>query len=297
MMNKESLVSILVVTWNRCEDLQRCLESALKQTYVPYEIVVVDNASSDGTVDMLREKYPSVRLIQLNENIGCPSARNVGIKECSTKYVYCLDDDGWLSDNAIELSVNFAEEKSDSAVVMSKIAVVDNGSVIKERYEGLSEPVQIPQFVGCCVLMNRERFLAAGSFPDDFFRQREEEDFSLRALDRGYKCYFLPESVMYHEPSPIGRNSQIFIYYLLRNGIKTGIRTYPFPYSITRVLKDCLWAVIYSFKLRYPSLLWKVIHDSLISSGNLFSNRAPVKLSTYKEYRLLHDTIASKEKL
>ena len=92
------LVSIQIVTWNRRDELARCLESALAQTYKNIEIVVVDNASTDDSAQMVGQEFPNVRLVRVEKNLGCPSGRNFGFAHCRGKYIYLLDDDGWLKE-------------------------------------------------------------------------------------------------------------------------------------------------------------------------------------------------------
>jgi glycosyltransferase involved in cell wall biosynthesis len=94
-------VSILILTWNRRKALTRSIESAINQSYKNTEVFVVDNASTDGSADLVAKVYPTVHLIRSGTNLGCPSGRNLGFKYCRGKYIYMLDDDGWLKRDAV----------------------------------------------------------------------------------------------------------------------------------------------------------------------------------------------------
>src|SRR5436853_7177416 len=95
-------VSVIVLSWNRREDLRRCLDALAIQTYAPREIVVVDNGSSDGSAELLKAHYPAVRLIRSETNLGFAAGNNLAIRATSAPYVATLNNDalaepGWLA--------------------------------------------------------------------------------------------------------------------------------------------------------------------------------------------------------
>ena len=286
-MNASPLVSVLVVTWNRREELAKSLESVVAQTYPNHELVVVDNASTDGSADLVRERFPRAFLIRSHKNIGCPSGRNLGFANCRGKYVYMLDDDGWLELDALERAVERGESDDALGVIMTQIKEVDGDRVVRSRPLGLTQPLYVSSFTGCCSMIRRDVFERIGGFPDDFFRQGEEEDFAIRMLDIGKFCFFEPAAVMYHRPSVINRNVTKFIYYTLRNTQKTGLRHWPFPYNIMRVAWICVYAlrfVVTRGQVLWPAkLMGNLIRDLLTLRGR----RKPVRLSTFRLYRRL----------
>ena len=260
-MSAYPLVSILVVTWNRRGCLARCLDSAFGQTYSHKEIVLVDNGSDDGTAEFVRTNYPEIRLFSVPSNLGCPSGRNFGVGHCAGEFVYFLDDDGWLGVDTIEIAMRRAEQDSSIGVVMSQIQIVQNGVVVDKRPTGISQPVFRAEFVGCCCLIRKDVFQELGGYPGDFFNYGEELDFALRLLDGGHFVFLDPASVMFHEPSPIGRDLKTLTYWGLRHTNKTALRHWPFPYGLLKVMLNIFYSVKYMFLLSYPALPWQILRE------------------------------------
>jgi GT2 family glycosyltransferase len=286
-MDERPPVSVLVVTWNRREELAKSLESAAGQSYPNVEIVVVDNASTDGTSALVRERFPQALLIRSYKNLGCPSGRNLGFANCKGKYVYMLDDDGWLERDALEMAVRRAESDERLGVVTTQIREVEGDGMVRTRPLGLTQPAYLSSFIGCCSLIRRDVFEKLGGFADDFFRQGEEEDFAIRMLDAGKFCFFEPASVMNHKPSPINRDKGGFKYYTLRNTQKTGLRYWPFPYNILRVL----WSMGYAlrFAVTRGRVLWpaKMLGNLVRDLLTLPGRRKPVRRATLRLFRRL----------
>ena len=279
--------SILIVTWNRREELRRCLESARAQTGVACEIVVVDNASTDGTAELVGEEFPEARLIRAPRNLGCPSGRNLGFTHCRGKYIYMLDDDGWLAPDAVAAVLRRAESDPAIGVVMSRIAEYADGRIVRHRPEKIEQPVFLSVFSGGCSLLRREVLGKAGAFPEDFFRQAEESDLALRMLDAGYFCCFEPASVMYHAPSPAGRNSRAFAFYTLRNTNRTGLRLWPFPWCALRPVVNFFHALRFMVTLRYPALPWQLLRTLVADLCRLPGQRRPVTRRAYALFQTL----------
>lgn len=280
----QPLVSILIVTWNRRRELPRALESALNQTWTATEIVVVDNASTDGTADLIRERFPQVRLVQAPQNLGCPSGRNFGFRHCRGEFIYCLDDDGWLKPDAIELATRRAQSEPRIAVVMSRIHETNGDGVVRQLPEDRSQPVYQASFCGGCSLLRRAAIEEVGAFPEDFFRQAEEEDLAIRLLDAGWFCFLEPASVMFHAPSPVGRNSKAFLFYGLRNTNKTGLRVWSFPWCALRPLVNLWHSFRFMFTHRYVTLPFLVLLNLVRDLVSLPGRRRPVSARTNELY-------------
>lgn len=283
------LVTILIVTWNRSDDLLTCIESAKAQTYPNTHILVIDNDSSDGTSEKVRERFADVEMIRSYKNLGCPSGRNLGLANCRGKYVYSLDDDGWLKEDALAIAVQRAEADESLAVVMSQIREMDGEQCVRIKPKGLRESVYLDTFVGCCSLLRRKALDQVGFFPDDFWRQGEEEDMALRLLDKGWRIILEPASVMFHAPSEINRDMTTFRYYAVRNTTKISVRLWPWPWCAYRVASNavhCFRAVLRG------RLLWPVMLTAnlLRDLATLKGQRRPVSVRTLKLWRQLRKT-------
>jgi GT2 family glycosyltransferase len=281
------LVSVLILTWNRRTEVGRSIESAMAQTYRSVEVVVVDNGSTDGTSEFLQTQYPHVRVVRLAENVGCPSGRNAGFGHCSGRYIYQLDDDGWLKEDAIEIAVARAESDAAIAVVMSRIHEVDANGIGRKRPPRADTPAFVAHFSGGCSMMRRDALERCGVYPDDFFRQGEESDLALRLFDHGYLCVLEPESVMYHRPSPVGRVPKTFLYYTLRNTNKTALRLWPLPWVILRPLVNVAHALRGAMVFRYWGLPVAVLRELLRDLRKVHLTRRPISRRAFRMARTL----------
>ena len=277
----------MIVTWNRAGELQRSIESALAQTYRPIEVVVVDNASTDATSAVVSERFPQVRLIRVHRNLGCPSGRNLGFPNCRGKYIYLLDDDGWLDPAAVQRSTERAESDPSLAVVMSRVHEMDGDRVVAKLPAGADGPAYLGSFSGGCSLLRRDALEQVGYFPDDFFRQAEEADLALRLLDRGQQMMLEPSSIMYHKPSPINRDIARFYFYELRNSTRTALRLWPWPWAIARFGLN--WLRSCGFALRHGRVSWPFVlaADAVRTVLGNGQERRPVRIETLRLQRRL----------
>ena len=95
-------VAVIVVNWNGLRHLEACLSSLVDQTYPHFEVVMVDNGSSDGSVDFVRARFPPVRIIRNEENLGFAAGNNVGIRQTESAFVATLNNDAWVEPNWLE---------------------------------------------------------------------------------------------------------------------------------------------------------------------------------------------------
>jgi glycosyltransferase involved in cell wall biosynthesis len=115
------LVSVLIVTWNRKEDVLETVRSVYEQEYRNFEIVVVDNGSSDGTVENVRQVFPVVKVVALDRNMGISSGRNAGIRVARGDIIFCLDSDASLAPDTLTNLVLRFQAEPELGVINSKI--------------------------------------------------------------------------------------------------------------------------------------------------------------------------------
>ena len=135
--SKPPLVSVIIATYNRERFLSQAIESVLKQTCTDYEIVVVNNGSSDGTEDLLRERFAGKLVyIHKDENVGLPAARNAGIKVARGKYLAMLDDDDcWLPEK-LEMQIGLFEGKPSLGLVYCNSFIVNEKDEVQGEMRG-----------------------------------------------------------------------------------------------------------------------------------------------------------------
>ena len=212
-------VSAIVVTHNAAAWIERSLES-LAGTGA--EVIVVDNASTDGTPGLVREKFPNARVID-QENKGFGAGNNAGMRVASGRYYLLLNPDAWLTEGALERLVAFADEHPEAAVVGPRLLNPDGS--LQRSVRGYPSPWRIAteyfflrklaprthalnaffgeQFdhesvreaeylFGACLLVRREAVDEVGGFDEDFFLMSEEVDWCYRFREAGWKVLFYP---------------------------------------------------------------------------------------------------------
>lgn len=276
-------VTIIWVTRNRRDELRRSLESALHQTYAPRQYLLVDNASEDGTLDMVRTEYPQVRTLAAPSNLGCPAARNWAVCEATSPLVVFLDDDGWLADDAVAQLVSRLQARPTTAAVTAWIrpGAAANGDASPAACPSAG---QIRYFTGCASLLRRDAYLAAGGFPTDIFAYGEEPDLSLRLLDQGYECWLEPGAIMYHQPSTINRSRYRQRYWILINAARTACRLHPWFLVPGMVGLQFIHALRFALRYGHWQLPFALFTGCCRELPGVLRTRAPVSLSTFLRY-------------
>lgn len=214
-------VSYLVITYNRRDGLLANLQ-AIYGSNANADIWVVDNASTDGTGDAVREKFPRARLLQLDKNLGMP-ARNVALQQMTSEYVVLLDDDSHPVGDAIEWSVAYMTEHRDIAAVVGRV----------ELPTGQIEAPAMPAVMlggASCVRLRALRDV--GFFPHDFFRQAEEYDLSARLWSAGHRIVRFEDVIYRHNKSTgPGRVSRDVSRLDLKHNLIVAARHLPAPFD------------------------------------------------------------------
>lgn len=274
-MKNQPLVSVAVVTRNRKRDLQKCINSIINQTYKKYEVIIVDNASTDGTVEAIERMYPEAKIILMHRNLGCPEGRNVAFANCRGDIIVSIDDDANLAQDVLEKCIKYFEANENLAILGFNINKKANSSKSKKaKYTHL--------FSGGACAVRKAILQKTGYFPENFFRQAEEIDLALRIIDNGYTILFSPYIVVYH--NAIYRNNKLFLYYACRNDLSIIILRYPlrfFPFVIP--WKIFIWSLvgIKNFAIHY--ILWAFV-SFLIKTPILIKKRGPVSVNTILSY-------------
>ncbi|HVA24476.1 MAG TPA: glycosyltransferase family 2 protein [Chloroflexota bacterium] len=223
-------LSVIVVNWNVRDLLRAGLRSVLGED-MDAEIIVVDNASHDGSAEMLRAEFPSIRLIANAGNAGFGAANNQALRESSGRYVLFLNPDAEVRPAAIQRLLAFIDQRPRAACVGPKLLNPDGStqpsrrgfpgvatafveSTVLQRYFGglkaLSrfyrggqpddQPQQADWLVGACLLMRRSALDEVGFFDERFFMYSEEMDLCYRLRSAGYEVWYVPEAeVVHHE--------------------------------------------------------------------------------------------------
>jgi GT2 family glycosyltransferase len=242
-------VSVIVVNWNGKRFLEECLSALLAQTCSPYEIILVDNGSDDGSVGFVAERFPQVRIIENGENLGFAAGNNVGIRVAWGDYIVTLNNDTRAEPNWLEELLKAVETDPKIGMCASKMLFYQHTGVLNstgisldvagiawdrrggERDDGLErESVEVFGPCAGAALYRREMLDEVGLFDEDFFAYHEDVDLAWRARSRGWRCMYNPRAVVYHVHSGTGQEGSAFKNRLLgRNKIWTMVKNYPSP--------------------------------------------------------------------
>jgi len=239
------LVSIIIVNWNGLELLQECLDAIQRQTYTNHEIILVDNASHDCSVDYVCANYPQVIIIPLSENTGFTGGNIAGFHEAGGELIVLLNNDAVLTECWLEEMVSSLASDESVGFCSSKIIIkgtdkIDSvGDTFTTAFTGTkmgeyeSETnYNARRYVqGACaaaVIYKREMLDKIGFLDEDFFFNHEDTDLNLRAWLSGWKCLFVPEAVVYHKVNAsVGKLSDTGVYYFSRNNVWVWIKNTP----------------------------------------------------------------------
>ena len=229
-------ISFIIVNWNTRDLLRDCLDS-IDQTVnaLSYEIIVVDNASSDGSVDMLAQQYPRVKTIANKENRGFGAANNQGFAVMLGKYALLINTDAVLTKGAIQKLWDFAEANPRAAIVCGQLLNADGskqnsiaafptlltlaantslleyffpGKYPSKRYDH-QEPLEVDSAIGACMMIRKKALDEVSFFDERYFFFFEETDLAFAMKRAGWKVYHVPDALIYHlQGQSIGHNTQ-----------------------------------------------------------------------------------------
>jgi len=236
-------VSIFIVNWNTCDFLRDCLSSVYAQTReISFEVIVVDNASSDGSAAMIREMFPQVVLIVNERNRGFAAANNQAMAVAKGRYVLLLNPDTLVLDGAVQKTVAYADKRPDTGVVGCQ--VWENESVIQqtcarfpsvwstlvlaaglcrmfprsrllgwERMVGWNRDDErdVEVVSGMFMLVRREAIDAVGVMDEDYFVYAEETDWCHRFWKAGWRCVFAPTARIIHRDGGSKSTEQVSV--------------------------------------------------------------------------------------
>ena len=223
-------LSIILITWKMKSMLNELLCSIVQHTNgITYEIIIVDNCSEDGTVEMIRSDYPNAILIENSENRGVARARNQALPLARGRYALILDADMLLKENSFKQMIEFMDKTPDAGICGAKLTFAD--SVVQlnarryptslaflfrrlEKYSSIKNSKtlkyhemaewdrndirDVDYVIGACQMIRREALKAVGLLDEKIFYGPEDIDFCLRMYRNGWKVYYYPYTSIIH---------------------------------------------------------------------------------------------------
>jgi len=242
-------VSVIVLNWNGKHLLELCLPSVLSQDWSDYEVVVFDNGSTDGSVEWVRQNFPTVRLMCSERNLGFARGNNEAVRATGAPYVVLLNNDADPAPDWLGELVRAADSAPDVGMCASKMVSLSDPSIMDacgievdragigwNRYSGepdRPEETAPYEVFGPCAgaaLYRRAMLDQVGLLDEDYFIYYEDVDLAWRAQRRGWRCLYVPAARATHRhSSTVKQGSPLKGYLLGRNKVWTLIKNYPWP--------------------------------------------------------------------
>ena len=220
-------VAVIIVSYNTKELTLKCIESIYEKTQnVNFEVVVVDNNSQDGSPDAIAEKFPDIKVIKNNENLGFGKANNVGIEQSQSKYVFLLNPDTILKNNAVKILYDYMESNEIAGAAGGMLYDIDGNKTFsfgrlpllkdkvklillphfllskdirgKINFNNIQDIQEVGFISGADLMLRRDVINKTGAFDKDFFLYYEETELQYRIKKTGYNIYIVPQAKILH---------------------------------------------------------------------------------------------------
>ncbi len=301
-VEQNNRVSVIIVNWNGKRFLERCLVALMNQTVKPHEIILVDNASSDGSVEIAR-RFPSVRLIALDQNTGYARGNNLAIKAASaeSEWIALINPDAFAEPRWLEALLAATQVNPEFDVFGSKLMDAGNPTVldgagdvyhmsglvwrmahgmpVSDATEGEREV-----FSSCAAaaLYRRSALNETGGFDEDYFCYVEDVDLGFRLRLAGYRSLYVPQSVAHHVGSGTtdGQHSDFAMYHGHRNLVWTFVKDMPgflfwllLPLHVLLNLVSIIWFALQ----RRSGVILRAKRDALLGLPKMWRKRQEIQ--------------------
>jgi hypothetical protein len=298
-MAAKPLVSIIVLNYNGEKCIRKCLKSLLSQTYPNYEIIVVDNASTDSSPEIVKKEFPQLKFITNNKNLGFAAGNNVGIKEAKGELIAIFNPDAIAEPNWLSELVNAINSSSDIGIAGGVIYYYEPSDVVwsaggkidiftgldwhpyqgeKIKRDHLERTDDIDYIPGCALLIKKEVLEKVGLLDETYFLYFDDLDIALCAKRVGYKCSFVPFAVVYHMVSFSWHGRHLFGYYhQMKYRFYLYFKHFPFPFLITSIIFQGIFTifeiVLFKRPISYAATKFSALKWNLFNIQKILKKR------------------------
>jgi len=249
-MKNEPLVSIIIVNYNGKEYLEKCLKSLMKIAYKNYEIIIVDNNSTDDSLEFVKNKYPSIIIIKLDKNHGFAEPNNIGAKIAKGDFLLFLNNDTVVNPNFLEKMVNVLNKDSKIAICQSLLLKPNNdidssGDFVDElgrAYSSRKKLTDVKEILcarGASMMVKKDPFWDLGGFDKKFFASFEDVDICWRAWLWGYKVVLVPDSIVYHKGGSTVQNMSSEVrFHGVKNSLVLRLTNFETSFALSSIMKS-----------------------------------------------------------
>ena len=293
------MISVIIVSYNSKEELSNCLASLQKKNFSgKFEIIIVDNASTDGSVSYVKDHFPSVKVIMNKYNMGYGGACNIGAQFAQGDYLVLLNQDtkvdkAWLFELVKVLSSDKSIGACSSQILFWNGDKTQNlgGLYNPESGYGVDigfgettndasrKPYKVFYGSGASLMVRSQTFKEVGGFDADYFLYFDEVDLCWRIRLLGYEVYIVPTSLVYHKIDPLRAHSSKHRFFVERNSLQTIIKNYELKNFIKfglLVIMIRIWGVVFltiKGKIKYSLAILKGVYYNIQNLRKIWLKR------------------------
>lgn len=305
--NKPSVpISIVIVNWNSGDCLSTCLQHIHAQTVRPAQVIVVDNASSDGSADHVGDE---VTVLRMDSNLGFAAGNNRGLAKCRGEFVVLLNPDAYADPDWLERLMDATVQYPEFAVFGSRQLCHSNpefldgvgdvyhmsGLAWRDRYckKQCDEDMRSRTIFAPCAaaaLYRRDALVKIGGFDEDYFCYFEDVDLGFRLRLAGYQARYVPDAVVYHVGSVTtgGRSSAFSIYHAQRNLVWTFVKNMPgvlFWFLLPMHLALNMFSIVWFALKGHGKLILRSKVDALLGLSKVWGKRKIIQKNRVESIR------------
>jgi len=315
-MQNKNLVSVIIVNWNGKNWLKYSLPTITNQDYKNIEVIVVDNNSSDGSIEYISKNFPNIQIILNQTNEGFANANNIGFSKASGEYILFLNNDTVVSKNLVKDLMLFFDKNINVGIVQPKIHLFDNTELLdsvgsfltssgflyhfgvnKKNLNIYKKRTELYSVKGACMMAKTDclnRASVGGEiFDSSYFAYFEETDLCHRVWLTGKSVLFYPKSLVLHKMGGTseGMNNNFIQYHSYKNRINTYLKNLSFKKMVQLLPLHILLIIIFSITslIRGNPGLFLAIHKAII--WNLINIKETIGKRNYiqKNIRVVSD--------
>ena len=277
-----------MLCWNRWDDVKESLGRIREIDYDNIEIIVCDNNSSDGTQANIKAKFPEIKLIEMEQNIGI-EAYNCGFEAARGEFIVIIDDDSFPAKNSIKRMVEKFRGDDKLGICAFDVRSFDSyDEVSSDKHDacGAAESKEYYMgFNGAGAGVRKSVFKEVGYYPGEFFLYMNEADSAIRVWDAGYKVVFFSDVVSYHKQAAKNRSSWRAPFYYTRNSFWLVWKNYPLFKALRQTVFLINSCIYYSLE-QCTSIYIKALASAFWGIGALRGKRSPVKVEIAEKMRI-----------
>jgi GT2 family glycosyltransferase len=302
-VSAEVAVSIIIVNWNGASVLPQCLAALAAQTFTDFEVILVDNGSTDHSLALVQNNSTpfNIHIERLSKNLGFAAANNIGAKHARGRWLALLNTDAFPTETWLEQMLQAAGKQPGKLFLASQLIQANNhhlldgagdalhiSGVAWRRKHGRStdDPeahVRHEVFSACAAaaLYPRDAFIDVGGFDEAFVSYHEDVDLAFRLRLHGLTCLYVPEAIVYHVGSAShGARSDFVIYHGHRNLVWSFIKNMPghllWVYLPVHIVVNVLFLIYYSFRGQ-SSAIWRAKIDAVRELAPVIQKRKVIQ--------------------